>query len=116
MADLGDRRDLDRMVQLAVPAPRQPMHTVTTGTDLDGRGAVVGREAVTIREAADVAGLTDGDRGTDRTDAEHLGRGRSGGFDRFGDALLGGAHLLIEATQVLEVLERQRALLLSNFS
>ena len=57
---------------------------------------------------AGVAGLTDGDRVTDRTDAEHLGRGRIGGFDRVGDALLGGAHLLVDAAQVLELLESSR--------
>jgi len=28
VADLGDRRHVDRVVQLAVPAPRQAMHAV----------------------------------------------------------------------------------------
>ena len=81
---------------------------VATGADLDGCGAVVGGEVVAVREPADVAGLTDGDRGADRTEAEHLGHRRAGRLDRVGDALLRGAHLLVDAAQVLEMLERQR--------
>ena len=105
MADLGDPRDVDRMVELAVAAPRQPVHAVATGADLDRGGAVVCGEVVTIREPADVAGLTDRDRGTDGTEPEHFCHRCSRCPDRVGETSFRGAHLLVDAAQILEMVE-----------
>src|SRR6266571_4081893 len=98
---------MDRVVELPVAAPRQPVNAVTPGADLDGGCAVVRGEVVTIREAADVAGLSDRDRGTDRTEPEHLRHRRSRRPDRVGETPFRGAHLLIDAAQILEMLEGQ---------
>ena len=72
-ADLGDRRDMDRMVQLAVPASRQAMHDPAARAQLDRCGAGVRGELIPVRESGDVTRVTDHDRGDEWTDAEQLG-------------------------------------------
>src|SRR5436190_7554476 len=72
VTDLGDRRDVDRMVELAVAAQGEPMHDAPAGRHLDRGGAVVGRELGAVAEPADVTGVTDGDGGTDGPEPEQL--------------------------------------------
>jgi hypothetical protein len=42
VADLGDRRDVHGVVELAVPAAGDPVDLAAAGGDLDGGGAGVG--------------------------------------------------------------------------
>ena len=107
MADLGDRRDVDRMVELADSASREPVGDATAGGHFDGCSAGVGGEVVTVLEAGDVAGVADQHGGDDGSHTEQFGHGGARCFDRRRDALLGSAHLLVEAAEVLEVLERE---------
>jgi hypothetical protein len=55
VTDLSDRGDVDRMVELTVPAPRESVHGPAARGHLDGCGAVVGREPIPAREPANVA-------------------------------------------------------------
>ena len=89
MADLGDRGDVDHVVQGPVPAARQPPDRVlrVPGGPLDRGGAVVGGEAIRGREPGDVADVAEDDRGADVTDPEDLGEGRPRRRDRDADAL-----------------------------
>ena len=68
MGDLGDRDQVQRMVELPIAARVQPVALLQTGGGFDRGGAVVGREAVTSRKPARVADLAEDDRGDDRAD------------------------------------------------
>lgn len=75
-ADLGDRGDVDGMVQLPVAPPGEPMGDPPTRGHLDGRGAGLGREVIPAAKTGDVAGIADEHRGDDRSDPEDLGERR----------------------------------------
>jgi hypothetical protein len=64
LADLGDRRQVDGVVEPAVPAPGQPAGLWFAAGDLDRRGAVAGGEVIAAREAGRVTGAA-GDGGGD---------------------------------------------------
>src|SRR6266496_3657803 len=49
-ADLGDRGDVDGVVQLSVASPGEPMGDAPTRRHLDGGGARVGGEMITAAE------------------------------------------------------------------
>jgi hypothetical protein len=66
--DLGDRGDVQRMVEMPVPAPRQSVHGAATGGELDWRCARVGGEAGRGREAERVAGVADDHPSHERAD------------------------------------------------
>ena len=70
MRDLGDRGDVQRVVQLPVPARVQPVTHPWSGRRFDGSGAVVAGVVPSGREASHVAAVTDEVRGHDRPDAE----------------------------------------------
>jgi hypothetical protein len=61
-----------------------------------------------VGEAGDVAGVADEHRRDDRADTEQLGQYGARRGDRLHDALLGNAHLAVQAAQIVEVLEGQR--------
>jgi hypothetical protein len=73
-----------------------------------GAGAGVGGVVIAVPEAGDVAGVADEHRRDDRSHPEELGERGAGGRDSSGDARLGGAHLGIEAAQIVEVLKGER--------
>ena len=72
MADLGDRRHVERMVQLTVASTVEPVALRRSARRLDRRGAVVGREPLRCREAAGVADVAEDEPGDDRADAVDL--------------------------------------------
>jgi hypothetical protein len=73
-ADLGDRGDVDGVVQLPVASPGEPVRDPPTRGHLDGGGAGVGGEVVLAGETADVAGVFDEHGGDDRADPENVGQ------------------------------------------
>ena len=81
-ADLGDGRDVDRMVQLSVPAQRQPMDRTATRLERDRCSSRVRGEMMTVGEPADVARVPYHHGGDDRADSEDLGHGRARRGDR----------------------------------
>ena len=54
------------------------------------------------REPGDVTGVTDDQRGNDRTDPEDLGQCRARRRDSFGDACLGALQLRVEHADLVE--------------
>jgi hypothetical protein len=70
--------------------------------DLNGRGAVVGGEAVAVLEAGHVADLADDGGGDDRPDAEQAGQAGPAGPDGGVEFLPGLAQLGVDAAQVLD--------------
>ena len=97
------RGDVQCVVHGPVPAPRQPMDglgRVARGS-FDGRGAVVGGEALRGREPAHVAGVPDERGRDDVTDPEDFGQGGAGRCDCSTDPRLGGFALGVETDDVI---------------
>jgi hypothetical protein len=88
MADLADRGHVDRVVESAVPAPRQSVHSSTARGVLDGCGAVVGSELITVGEPADVAGVADQGTRDGRADTEQVSQRRVRCVDGVADPLV----------------------------
>ena len=81
------------------------LHDTSAGAHLDRCGAGVRGVVITVREPANVAGVADHHRGDDRADTEEFGERGARLVDRGRETLLRGAHLLVEAAQVLEMLD-----------
>ena len=102
VADLGDRGHVDGVVQPPVPAPGQPVNLTAAGGHLDGRGAVIGGEAVPAGEPGHVLDVADHGRGNDRADPGQRGQAGASGQHRGGERLPGRAQLRVNAAQVLK--------------
>src|SRR4051794_28617511 len=61
VAQLSDGGHMDRRVQRPVPSSRQSVCDPAAGGELDGRGAGVRGEVITVAEPADVTGVADQD-------------------------------------------------------
>src|SRR6516165_7018125 len=72
--DLGDRGHVDRVVEPAVAAQRQPVDLPAAGGHLDRGGAVVGGEVIPASEPEYLAHVADDGAGDDRADAEQAGQ------------------------------------------
>ena len=72
VADLGDRGDVQGVVESPVAAPRQPVGDAAAGGELDRGGAGVGGEAARGGEPGRVAAVADEHAGDDRADPEDL--------------------------------------------
>ena len=72
VADLGDRRAVQSMVQPTVAAPREPMDGPSAGGELDRGGAGVGGITAGGGEPRRVAAVADEHAGDDRADPEDL--------------------------------------------
>jgi hypothetical protein len=70
VADLGNRGDVDGVVEPPVAAPAEPADLALAGGQLDRRGPVTGSEAVPAAEAGHVADLADDRGGDDQPDPE----------------------------------------------
>jgi len=104
MADLTDRGHTDGVVEMPVPASRQPVDRAVTGGRFDGCGAVVGGEVVMGRESANRADVADHGRRDDRAGAVDLRHGAAGCSDDLRQPTLGCAALFIDTSQVLQQL------------
>ena len=102
--ELGDRGHVDRVVDAAVAAQREPVDLAVPGGHLDRGGAVIGGEVIAAGEAGHVGDVADDGAGDDRADAEHLGEGGARDLDRGSELLAGAAQLGIQAAHVLEEL------------
>ena len=107
MTDLRHGRDVDRMVQLAVPTQRQPADRTATGLELDRRGRRVRGEVIAVGEPVDVAGMADHHRGDDGPDTEDVGHGRARRAHRGFEPPFRCPHLDVEVTEVIEMLGRE---------
>jgi hypothetical protein len=107
VTDLGDGRDVDRVVQLAVPAPRQAADGTTAGFELDRCSSRVGGEVITVGEPVDIADMADHHRRDDGTDTEEFGHGRSRRAHCGFESPFRRAHLGIKVTEVFEMLARE---------
>src|SRR5262245_49214900 len=97
------------MVHRSVAATRQPVRRafrVTRGP-LDGSGAVVGREAILVREPCGVTGVSDQDRGDNVSDPEDVGERGAGSTHRSADLGPGSLALLVETIDVVDQLQRE---------
>ena len=72
VADLGERGDVDGVVELAIASTRQPMGDPTSRRVLDRGHARIGGEVVLVSEAPDVTGVPDHHAGNDGTHAIDL--------------------------------------------
>src|SRR6516165_3376352 len=66
VADLGDRGHVDRVVEPAVAAQRQPVDLPAAGGHLDRGGAVVGGEVVAAGDPEHLPHVADDGAGNDR--------------------------------------------------
>ena len=107
MADLAERGEVQGVVEVAVPAPRQPVSATPARRVFDGGGAVVGGVGVSVREPGDVAGVADQHRGDDRPDPEHVSQRRVGGGDGGSDPAMGLFELGVEVFDVGQQLCRE---------
>jgi hypothetical protein len=102
VADLGDRRHVKGVVEVATPASGQPVNLLAAGGHVDGRGAVERGEVIPVRESGHISSEPDRRGGDHRADTEDLrGRGPRRLHHRF-QAPPGLFDLLVEAAQVLE--------------
>jgi hypothetical protein len=85
VGELGDRRDVDRVVDLTVAFEVEPIMRVRSLRRGDGRGCVVAGVVILRREPLDVTGVAEHVRGHDRADAVHIGDGRFRPRDRGDD-------------------------------
>src|ERR1019366_440165 len=107
VADLGDSRHVDRVVEASVAATRKPVNLARPRGHLDWRGAVVGGEAIRRGKPCDIADVADHLGGHDGADSEDLRQGCLGRRDHLGDAPFRLAHLLVDAAKVLQHLETE---------
>jgi len=105
VADLGDRGHVQGVVELSVASRVETVPHDLARRRLDGGGAVVGGEVPRGREAGDVTGVPDQQRGNDRSDAVDLGHGGAGRGDRGRGALLDLGDVLVESSDVRDKLE-----------
>jgi hypothetical protein len=77
LAELADRDHVDRMIESAVPAPRQSVHDSARRGELDRSGPVVGGVVIAVTESGGVTGVPDDDRREDRPDTEQVRERRS---------------------------------------
>src|SRR5262249_56835063 len=97
MPDLGDRGHVDRVVESAVAAQRQPEDPLPAARGhLDRGGAVVGGEVVPASEPEHLAYIADDGAGDDRADPEQAGQAGPGGPSRGGQLRAGRPHLAPE--------------------
>src|SRR5690349_22474604 len=96
MRDLSDRGHVDRVVEPAVAAQRQPVDLLFAGGHLGRGGAVVGGEAVPGGEPGHGDDIADDGGGNDRADAEDLREAGAGRLDRGGQLLLDLAPLGVQ--------------------
>ena len=71
-AELGDRGDVDHVVDPTVPGPRQPLAVLLTRGRVERCGPGPGCEAVAVGEPGDVADIGRDPRCDDGTDAVGL--------------------------------------------
>jgi hypothetical protein len=82
------------------------VHGAAAGRKLDRGGADVGGEVVPRREPAGVTDVTDNDGGDDGADGEEVGQPGARCRHRRAESSPGSLELGVEASQVIEVLER----------
>src|SRR4029453_5521348 len=104
LADLTDRREVQGVIEPAVPALGDTVHDPATGGAFDRCGAVVGGVAVPVREPADVAGEPDQVAGDDRPDAEQLGERCLGGCHGGSDPPVRRLELFVKGVHIGEQL------------
>jgi hypothetical protein len=85
VADLADRDDVQRAVELAVVGAVEPVAAQIAAGGLDRRGAGGAGVVVAVGEAADVTGVAEDLGGQDRAEAVDLGEGRAAGGDGLAD-------------------------------
>ena len=95
------------MIELSVPAQRQPADGTATGLELDRRGRGVGGEVIAVREPVDVADMADHHRGDNGSDTEDIGHGRARRADRGIEPPHRRPHLDVNVTEVVEILGRE---------
>jgi hypothetical protein len=100
VADLGDRGQVEGVVQLAVTARVEPVAFAGTAGGFDGGGAVVGGEPLWRREPGRVADVAQDEPCDDRADTMELQQRRARRGDGVADAALGGCDVAVEATEV----------------
>ena len=103
--DLCDRGDVDRVVQLAVPARVEPVPYAWSGGRFDRGGAVVAGVVPRGWEASRVAAVADEVRGEDWSDAEHVGDCRRRRHNRGGDACFECDEVTVRVTNLGEELD-----------
>src|SRR3954452_16679237 len=86
-ADLADRDQVQRAVELTVPGSGKPVATLLAAGGLDRRRAAVAGVMVAGREAADRAAVPDYLCGQHRPDAVDWGQSGARGCDRGGEVL-----------------------------
>ena len=74
ITDLGDGGHVERMVELSVPAPRQPVRDAAARGPFDRGRAVVRGKGIAVGEASDVAGVADELCGDDRAHPIDVGQ------------------------------------------
>jgi hypothetical protein len=114
--ELGYGGHVDRVVDAAVAAQREPVDLAVPGGHLNRSGAVTGGEVIAAGEAGHVGDVADDGAGDDRADAGHLGEGGAGDLDRGGELPAGVAELGIQAAHVLGELGSQLGAGLVNSS
>lgn len=101
-ADLGDRDEMDRGVQLPVAAAGQPVACPLPGSDLDRRGTGVGRERVCGREPRWRAGAADQPDRSDWTDTIDLAQPGAMVVERVAHPLLDVGQADIDGAEVAD--------------
>jgi hypothetical protein len=87
-ARLAGRHDMQRIVELPITSPREPMADDIAARGFNRRHSTVGREVRRTGEAVNVPDPAQNFGGEDRSDAEQLGESRVRCFDCRGDLLL----------------------------
>src|SRR5918994_2046021 len=103
VADLGDRRHVDRMVQSPVALEVHAVDRPTGAALVVGGGAVVAGEVVAVPEPGDVTHLADDGGGDHRADALDGGQPGRCAPDHGPDLGLDGGQLLVERHEVSEL-------------
>src|ERR671911_2602545 len=109
VADLGDRRHVDRMVQSPVALEVHAVDRPTGAALVVGGGAVVAGEVVAVPEPGDVTDLADDGGGEYRADAVDVGQPGRCALDHGPDLGLDGGQLLVERHEVSELVSGETA-------
>jgi len=106
--ELDDRCGVQRVVELPVAEPGEPVADDFAAGGFDGCGAGEAGEVMAAREAGDVADLAEAGRGDDGSDADDVGEVGAGRVDSFTDLLGDGLDLAIEDDDVVDRLDDHR--------
>ncbi len=100
LGDLADGDHVQRVVELTIPSPREPVAHHLPAGGLDRRRASMGGEVALVREAASIADPPDDLRRQDRSEAVDLRERGRAFFDSFRDAPVELTDLAVQPSQI----------------